>query len=294
MEISAMETIDAQPEISTSGLKAKTHFTGKVIKTSLAGALVEIGEKAPAYLHVSQLSPTAEGAPKSVDELLKPGQEIEVWVKRIKEGRVELTMVKPMEYDWRDLKKDMVVSGKVVRIEKFGIFVEIGAERPGLVHISEIAHGFVKAAEDVVKEGDEVEAQILDIDRKKKQIKLSMKALAPEPEKVQEAAPRAKPSGSSSTVAPSGDRGSSERSSAPRGDRKSGKRRESTTENYTAYMQTETPSEPELTAMEIAYRDAMGSAKTKRSIAAEKHKRAETEERDEIFSRTLTNKIKTS
>jgi predicted RNA-binding protein with RPS1 domain len=279
MEISAMETIDAQPENSTSELKTKVHFTGKVIKTSLAGALVDIGEKSPAYLHVSQLPPASEGTPKSVDELLKPGQEIDVWVKRIKEGRVELTMVKPMEFDWRDLKKDMVVSGKVVRIEKFGVFVEIGAERPGLVHISEMAHGFVKAAEDVVKEGDEIQAQILDIDRKKKQIKLSMKALAPEPEKVEEAPVRAaKPAGSG----------------APRGERKSGKRRESPAEDYNAYMQSETPSEPELTAMEIAYRDAMGKAKSKRSIAAEKHKRAEVEERDEIFSRTLTNKIKTS
>jgi ribosomal protein S1 len=280
MEISAMETIDAQPENSTSELKTKVHFTGKVVKTSLAGALVDIGEKAPAYLHVSQLPPAAEGTPKSVEELLKPGQEIDVWVKRVKEGRIELTMVKPMEFDWRDLKKDMVVTGKVVRIEKFGVFVEIGAERPGLVHISEMAHGFVKAAEDVVKEGDEVEAQILDIDRKKKQIKLSMKALTPEPEKVEEAPARtAKPAGTG----------------APRGERKSGgRRREGGTEDYSAYLQTETPSEPELTAMEIAYRDAMGKAKSKRSIAAEKHKRAEAEERDEIFSRTLTNKIKTS
>lgn len=273
-----METIDAQPENSTSELKSKAHFTGKVIKTSLAGALVDIGEKSPAYLHVSQLPPAAEGTPKSVEELLKPGQEIDVWVKRIKEGRVELTMVKPMEFDWRDLKKDMVVSGKVVRIEKFGVFVEIGAERPGLVHISEMAHGFVKAAEDVVKEGDEIEAQILDVDRKKKQIKLSMKALTPEPEKVEEPPAKAKPAGSG----------------APRGERKGGRRRESGAEDYTAYLQSETPSEPELTAMEIAYRDAMGKAKSKRSLAAEKHKRAEAEERDEIFSRTLTNKIKTS
>jgi small subunit ribosomal protein S1 len=282
MEISAMETIDAQPENSTSELKTKVHFTGKVVKTSLAGALVDIGEKSPAYLHVSQLPPAAEGTPKSVEELLKPGQEIDVWVKRVKEGRIELTMVKPMEFDWRDLKKDMVVTGKVVRIEKFGVFVEIGAERPGLVHISEMAHGFVKAAEDVVKEGDEVEAQILDIDRKKKQIKLSMKALTPEPEKVEEAPTRSpKPAGTGT--------------SAPRGERKSGgRRREGGSEDYSAYLQTETPSEPELTAMEIAYRDAMGKAKSKRSIAAEKHKRAEAEERDEIFSRTLTNKIKTS
>jgi len=280
-----METIDAQPEISTSELKPKTHFTGKVVKTSLAGALVDIGEKSPAYLHVSQLPPAEEGSPKGVEELLKPGQEIEVWVKRIKEGRIELTMIKPMDFDWRDLKKDMVVSGKVVRIEKFGVFVEIGAERPGLVHISEMAHGFVKAAEDVVKEGDDIEAMVLDVDRKKKQIKLSMKALAPEPEKTEEAAPsRSKPT---TTGAPRTER-------SDRGERKGGRRRESGAEDYSAYLVSETPTEPELTAMEIAYRDAMGKAKTKRSIAQEKHKRQEAEERDEIFSRTLTNKIKTS
>jgi predicted RNA-binding protein with RPS1 domain len=284
MEIGAMETIDAQSENSTSDLKPKNHFTGKVVKTSLAGALVDIGEKSPAYLHVSQLAPSADGTPKSVEEVLKVGQEVEVWVKRIKEGRVELTMVKPMEMDWRDLKKDMTVSGKVVRIEKFGVFVDIGAERPGLVHISEMAHGFVKAAEDVVKEGDEVQAMILDIDRKKKQIKLSMKALLPEPEKTEEAAPRSerKPAGTG----------------APRGERKGGggggRRREGGGEDYRAYMQTETPSEPEQTAFEIAYNNAMGKAKSKRTIAQEKHKRAEAEERDEIFSRTLTNKIKTN
>lgn len=282
-----METIDAQSENLTSGLKPKTHFTGKVVKTSLAGALVDIGETSPAYLHVSQLPPASDGTPKGVEEILKPGQDVEVWVKRVKDGRVELTMVKPMDFDWRDLKKDLVVSGKVVRIEKFGVFVEIGAERPGLVHISEMAHGFVKAAEDVVKEGDEIQAMILDVDRKKKQIKLSMKALLPEPEKTEEPAPRSKPT---SGNAPRGER--SERSD--RGERKGGRRRENATEDYSVYLQSETPSEPELTAMEIAYRNAMGKAKSKRSIAQEKHKRAEAEERDEIFSRTLTNKIKTS
>ncbi len=125
-----METIDAQSENTTSELKQKTHFTGKVVKTSLAGALVDIGEKSPAYLHVSQLPPATDGTPKSVEELLKPGQEVDVWVKRIKEGRVELTMVKPMDFDWRDLKKDMVVSGKVVRIEKFGVFVKSARNAP--------------------------------------------------------------------------------------------------------------------------------------------------------------------
>ena len=104
----------------------------------------------------------------------------------IKDDRVELTMIKPLDLEWRDIKKGMNVKGQVVRLEKFGAFVEIGAERPGLIHISEMAHGYVRQPSDVVKEGDEVEAQVIDVNRKKKQIKLSLKALQPEPVKEEE------------------------------------------------------------------------------------------------------------
>ena len=92
-------------------------------------------------------------------------------------------MIQPLALEWREIKVGESVKGKVVRLEKFGAFVEIGAERPGLVHISEMAHGYVKVPGDVVKEGDEIEAQVLEVNRRKKQIKLSMKALLPEPEK---------------------------------------------------------------------------------------------------------------
>ena len=100
------------------------------------------------------------------------------------EERIEMTMIKPLELDWREVKVGDTVKGKVVRLEKFGAFVEIGAERPGLVHISEMAHGYVKVPSDVIKEGEEVEAQIIDVNRRKKQIKLSIKAIQPEPEVV--------------------------------------------------------------------------------------------------------------
>lgn len=74
----------------------------------------------------------------------------------------------------------MVVKGKVVRIETYGAFVDIGAERPGLVSVSELTRGYVKTPNEVVKEGDEVEAKVLDVDRRKRQIRLSMKAILPE------------------------------------------------------------------------------------------------------------------
>jgi predicted RNA-binding protein with RPS1 domain len=68
--------------------------------------------------------------------------------------------------------------GKIVRIEKFGVFVDIGAEKPGLVHISELAAGYVTKPEDVVQKGDEVDVKVINVNRRKKQIDLSMKVLA--------------------------------------------------------------------------------------------------------------------
>ena len=65
-------------------------------------------------------------------------------------------------------------------MKPYGAFVDIGAERPGMVHVSELTHGYVKTPSEIVKEGDEVEAKVLDVNRKKKQIRLSIKALEPE------------------------------------------------------------------------------------------------------------------
>jgi small subunit ribosomal protein S1 len=97
---------------------------------------------------------------------------------------IELTMIQPLGLEWGEIKKDMVVTGKVVRLEKFGVFVDIGAERPGLVHISEMTHDYIRTPGEIVKEGDEVEVKVLDVIKPKKQIKLSMKALQEKPEEI--------------------------------------------------------------------------------------------------------------
>ena len=64
-----------------------------------------------------------------------------------------------------------------------------------MVHVSELAHGYVKTPNEIVKEGDEVEAKVLDVNRKKKQIKLSMKALEPEVEEFKPAKKETKKAG---------------------------------------------------------------------------------------------------
>ncbi|MEJ2706551.1 MAG: S1 RNA-binding domain-containing protein [Anaerolineales bacterium] len=184
METETLATKDESVEIKDlSDIKRKMHFTGKVVKTTLAGAVVDIGLETPGVVHISQLQSKPVNR---VEDVVEPGQTVDVWVRRVfpKKKRIELTMIEPLPLEWREIKRGMVVKGKVTRLEKFGAFVDIGAERPGLVHISEMAHDYIKSPSEVVKEGDEIEVQVLNVNQRKKQIKLSMKALEEKPAKL--------------------------------------------------------------------------------------------------------------
>jgi len=76
-----------------------------------------------------------------------------------------------------------VYKGKVMALAAFGAFVEILPGKQGLLHISEIDHVRVNAVEDVLKEGQEIEVKLIDVDRASGKLKLSRKALLPKPER---------------------------------------------------------------------------------------------------------------
>jgi len=76
-----------------------------------------------------------------------------------------------------------VYKGRVVSVVNFGAFVEIIPGKEGLLHISEIEWHKINAVEDVLKEGDEVDVKLLDIDPRSGKLKLSRKALLPRPPK---------------------------------------------------------------------------------------------------------------
>ena len=248
-----------------STIKPKDKFEGKVLKTSLQGALIDINSPMPAFLHISQVidpkNPDADV--KSLEEVLKADDVVTVWVRRVLKDHVELTMREPLAYEWRELAPEMVVHGKVLRLETFGAFVEIGAERPGLIHVSELSHNYVRTPNEVVKVGDDFDVKILEVDRRKKQIKLSLKALLEVPE---EAAPEPK-----------------------RGGRKGkGHKQE----------EVEEPAEeviPDPTYMEIAMRKAMDKAEQRLPEIASRVKKSKSydSEADDIFERTMQNKINT-
>lgn len=241
-------------------LEPKTKLIGKIIKTTLAGALVDIGQPIPGVLHISQLR---KEPVNQVETVVKEGQTVEVWVRRVRKDRVELTMIQPLIYDWKDLQPEMIVKGKVVRLESYGAFVEIGAERPGMIHISELARGYVKSASDVIKEGDEVEAIVLSVDRKKRQIRLSMKALQPEVAEEEK----------------------------PARENKHGKRNKK--HEDVEKEPVEKPTEPELTAMQMAWQSAQERAKSREKEQKIKRVKVSSNEQEEILSRTLEKRLPT-
>jgi small subunit ribosomal protein S1 len=253
------ETFEAAP---ATALGPKTKLSGKVVKITLAGALVDVGQELPGVIHISQIQ---KDPVNKVEDVLKPGQSVDTWVRRVKKDRIELTMIEPLGMEWGEIQPEMVVKGKVVRLETYGAFVDFGAERPGMVHVSELTRGYVKTPGEVVKEGDEVEAVVLEVNRKKKQIRLSMKALMPEV--VEEEKPAREPKKA-----------------------RVGKRGKKQDE---AYEINESPKEPEMTAMQIAWQMAMDRAQTKDKGVKVKAVKSASSEQEDILSRTLEKRLPT-
>ncbi len=76
-----------------------------------------------------------------------------------------------------------IYKGKVKSIMAYGAFVEILPGKDGLLHISEIDWKRVNKVEDVLKEGQEIDVQLIEIDKKTNKLKLSRRVLLPKPEK---------------------------------------------------------------------------------------------------------------
>ncbi len=256
MESEALVIPESAESLELNSIKRKTRYTGTVIKTTLAGAVIDVGLGVPGVVHISQLQVEPVNR---VEEVVHPGQTVEVWVRRVvpKKNRLELTMIKPLDLEWREIENDLVVTGKVMRLERFGVFVDIGAERPGLVHISEMTHGYIKEPGDLVKEGDQVDVKVLGVNRQKKQIKLSMKALEEIPVKAPKETPKV---------------------AAPKPEPE-------------AEVEIPIP-----TAMEMAMREAMERTRDRSEVTTVKEKRKSNVQKDEleqVLARTLQHKSRT-
>jgi ribosomal protein S1 len=167
------EMAPASSPLAIADLEPKMRLEGTVVRVGLHGAVVDIGVERPGLVHISQLAPTRVNRVKDV---VQEGDTVTVWVSDADPaaGRVVLTMVEPPDVEWRELGEGQIRNGVVTRLEPYGAFVDLGAERPGLVHVREMSSGYVRHPSEVVSIGDEVAVRIINYDRRRKRIDLSM------------------------------------------------------------------------------------------------------------------------
>jgi len=172
---------DEADSLTIHSLEPGQKLAGKVKNITSFGAFVDIGLAQDGLVHISEL---AKRKVDKVQEVVSAGDEIEVWVKKVdtRRGRISLTMIRPVSLRIRDIEEGAELTGTVTRLESYGAFVDIGSERDGLVHISQITHDYIKQPGDVLSVEDKVQVKVLKVNRKKRQIDLSMKALTAPPE----------------------------------------------------------------------------------------------------------------
>ena len=146
---------------------------GVVVSTQLHGALVDIGVERSGLVHISQLSSEHTNR---VSDVVQIGDPVIVWVTKVdpERGRIGLTMVEPPQLPWGEIKEGQTYEGTVVRMESYGVFVEIGAERPGLLHVRQMADGFVRHPSELVRLGDEIEVEVSSVDRRRGRVDLKV------------------------------------------------------------------------------------------------------------------------
>lgn len=150
---------------------------GVVRRLADFGAFVDIGG-VDGLVHVTDLS---WGRVKHPSDVVSVGQEIDVKILNVDKERERISLshkqTQPKPWDVADEKYPVgsVVEGKVVRITKFGAFVELEPGLDGLVHISQCALTRIPQVEDAVNIGDIVRVKVLDVNTKDRRISLSIR-----------------------------------------------------------------------------------------------------------------------
>ena len=141
------------------------------------GAFVDIGG-IDGLLHISEIS---WGKLKHPQEVLSIGQKVNVKVLSMnaEKGKISLGLKQNQPEPWSVIDENyqvgQVIEGKVVQIKEYGAFVELEPGLDGLVHISEVAHKRVGNINDELEVGQIVKAKILEIDKDRKRISLSIR-----------------------------------------------------------------------------------------------------------------------
>jgi small subunit ribosomal protein S1 len=170
---------DAVPEKYKVGEKV----TGTVTRVVEFGAFVELEPGIEGLIHLSEMS---WGKVKKAGDVMKPGETVEAVILGVSPGerRISLGLKQALGDPWAQAAQKFaagtIIKGPVTSIMKFGAFVQLAEGVEGMVHVSEIsAEKRIEHPQDVLKVGQIVDAQVLELNLEKRQIRLSMKQLIP-------------------------------------------------------------------------------------------------------------------
>ena len=157
---------------------------GTVKNITSYGVFVDLGG-VDGLIHITDLSWSRVNHPS---EILSDGETVKVVILDFddEKTRIQLGMKQLEAHPWDALSADMKVGdrvkGKVVVLADYGAFVEVAPGVEGLIHVSEMSWStHLRSAGDFVKVGDEVEAEVLTLDREDRKISLGMKQLSQDP-----------------------------------------------------------------------------------------------------------------
>ncbi len=161
-------------------------LNGKVKNITDYGVFVDLGG-VDGLVHITDMSWSRIDHPS---EMVKVGQEIQVKVAKIeddgKEKKIYLGMKQLTDDPWKDINDKFnigdIITGDIVNIVEYGLFVEIEKGIEGLVHKSEITYDkYPVKAKELFKKGDKIEVKIINIDTENRRMSLSVKQCKPYP-----------------------------------------------------------------------------------------------------------------
>ena len=171
-------------EANAGKYKAGDRVRGVVSRVLDFGAFVEVEPGIEGLIHVSEMSWVKRV--RKASDLLKAGETVDAVVLGVTpaERRMSLGLKQALGDPWDDVERKFpvgaVVEGTVTRITNFGAFIEIAEGVEGMIHVSEIsAEKRINHPRDVFKVGQPVKAQVLSVDKEKRQLRLSVKQMVP-------------------------------------------------------------------------------------------------------------------
>lgn len=158
---------------------------GTVKNVTDFGAFIDLGG-VDGLLHISEMSWGRTENPKKV---YKVGDAVKCFIKEINGSKIALSVKYPDLNPWNNAAEKFaignVVTGTVARMTDFGAFVQLEEGVDALLHVSQISRDHINKPSDALSIGQQIEAQVVDMNEAEKKISLSMKALLDEEEPVE-------------------------------------------------------------------------------------------------------------